>query len=89
MLLVPTPYLKPEFVYTVDGGIAYYPTDKAVSFNLRFYHSSLRDYIGRMAYSIARQLTLLLDHYVSDEVVTTQPTPMNGRIMAFRKRMAH
>ena len=46
VLLVPNTDLKPEYVYNIDGGIAYTPAGKNMHFNLRFYHTSLRDYIG-------------------------------------------
>ena len=87
MLLVPNPTLKPEFVYTLDGGIAYHPTDKAMTLNLRFYHSSLREYIGRMAYSISEDSSTHAASTImfSDEVVTTQANANigNGRIYGF------
>lgn len=74
MLLVPNPNLKPEYVYNIDGGIAYVPKDKSTRFNLRFYHSSLRDYIGRMAYTIASDRTTLAPSTVEfmEDIVTTQ-----------------
>lgn len=74
LLLVPNPSLKPEYVYTIDGGLAYLPKDKAVNFNVRFYHSTIRDYIGRMAYAIEHDFTTLANSTImfSDEVVLTQ-----------------
>ncbi len=74
MLLVPNPNLKPEYVYNVDGGITYVPIDQKMRFNLRFYHTSLRDYIGRMAYTIASDKTTLAPSTVEfmEDIVTTQ-----------------
>ena len=84
MLLVPNPDLKPEYVYNVDGGIAYLPSDKSLYFNLRFYHTSLQDYIGRMLYEVESDLTTLAPGTVefSDDIVTTQANTNigNGRI---------
>ena len=84
MLLVPNPDLKPEYVYNVDGGIAYTPREKTMYFNLRFYHSSLRDYIGRVAYEVARDQTTIAPGTVefSNDIVTTQANTNigNGRI---------
>jgi hemoglobin/transferrin/lactoferrin receptor protein len=51
-LLVPNPSLQPEFVYNIDGGISFVPKNNRLNLNLRFYNSSLRDYIGRMPYNI-------------------------------------
>ena len=51
-LLVPNPSLQPEFVYNIDGGISFVPENNRLNLNLRFYNSSLRDYIGRMPYNI-------------------------------------
>ena len=87
MLLVPNPDLAPEYVYTYDGGVSYHPIDKTVSFNLRFYNSLIRNYIGRMAYPIAEDNTTLAPATImfSDEIVTTQANANigNGRIYGF------
>ncbi|MEL0225517.1 MAG: TonB-dependent receptor, partial [Flavobacteriaceae bacterium] len=84
MLLVPNTDLKPEYVYNIDGGIAYTPAQKNMYFNLRFYHTSLRDYIGRMAYEVATDQTTLAPGTVefSNDIVTTQANTNigNGRI---------
>ncbi len=84
MLLVPNTDLKPEYVYNIDGGIAYTPAQKNMHFNLRFYHSSLRDYIGRMAYEVTADQTTLAPATVefSNDIVTTQANTNigNGRI---------
>ncbi len=84
MLLVPNPDLRPEYVYNIDGGIAYLPMDKSLYFNLRFYHTSLQDYIGRMLYEVESDLTTLAPGTVefSDDIVTTQANTNigNGRI---------
>ena len=84
VLLVPNTNLKPEYVYNVDGGIAYTPARKNMYFNLRFYHTSLRDYIGRMAYEVATDQTTLAPGTVefSNDIVTTQANTNigNGRI---------
>ena len=84
MLLVPNTDLKPEYVYNIDGGITYIPTQKNMHFNLRFYHTSLRDYIGRMAYEVTADQTTLAPATVefSNDVVTTQANTNigNGRI---------
>ncbi len=84
MLLVPNPNLNPEYVYNIDGGIAYLPLDKKVYFNLRFYHTSLQDYIGRMLYEVESDLTTLAPGTVefSNDIVTTQANTNigNGRI---------
>lgn len=84
MLLVPNPNLNPEYVYNIDGGIAYLPLDKKVYFNLRFYHTSLQDYIGRMLYEVELDLTTLAPGTVefSNDIVTTQANTNigNGRI---------
>ncbi len=53
LLLVPNPGLKPEYVYNIDAGIAYTSNNKKLHLNTRFYHSSLRNYIGRMNYNVA------------------------------------
>ncbi|MGB1449041.1 MAG: TonB-dependent receptor [Flavobacteriaceae bacterium] len=84
MLLVPNPNLKPEYVYNIDGGIAYVPKDKNMQFNLRLYHSSLQDYIGRIAYTITSDQTTLAPTTVEfmQDIVTTQANTNigNGRI---------
>ena len=84
MLLVPNTDLKPEYVYNIDGGITYIPTQKNMHFNLRFYHTSLRDYIGRMAYEVTADQTTLAPATVefSNDIVTTQANTNigNGRI---------
>lgn len=84
MLLVPNPDLEPEYVYNVDGGIAYLPIEKSLYFNLRFYHTSLQDYIGRMLYVVESDLTTLAPGTVEfrDDIVTTQANTNigNGRI---------
>lgn len=84
MLLVPNSDLKPEYVYNIDGGIAYTSAQKNMHFNLRFYHTSLRDYIGRMAYEVVADQTTLAPGTVefSNDIVTTQANTNigNGRI---------
>ena len=84
VLLVPNTDLKPEYVYNIDGGIAYTSAQKNMYFNLRFYHTSLRDYIGRMAYEVATDQTTLAPGTVefSNDIVTTQANTNigNGRI---------
>jgi hemoglobin/transferrin/lactoferrin receptor protein len=84
ILLVPNTDLKPEYVYNIDGGIAYIPTQKNMHFNLRFYHTSLRDYIGRMAYEVTADQTTLAPATVefSNDIVTTQANNNigNGRV---------
>jgi hemoglobin/transferrin/lactoferrin receptor protein len=72
-LLVPNPNLQPEFVYNIDGGISFVPKSNRLNLSLRFYNSSLRDYIGRMTYSISNDLSTLEANTVlyTDEVVTT------------------
>ena len=87
VLLVPNTELKPEYVYNIDGGISYAPTGKNKFFNLRFYHTSLRDYIGRMAYEIATDQTTLAPATVefNNDILTTQANTNigNGRIYGF------
>ena len=87
ILLVPNPTLKPEYVYNIDGGIAYTPAGKNKYFSLRFYHTSLRDYIGRMAYQVATDQTTLAPGTVAfnNDIVTTQANTNigNGRIYGF------
>ena len=87
VLLVPNTDLKPEYVYNIDGGIAYTPAGKNMHFNLRFYHTSLRDYIGRIAYEVATDRTTLAPGTImfSDDIVTTQANTNigNGRIYGF------
>ena len=84
LLLVPNTNLKPEYVYNLDGGIAYLPINRSHYFNLRFYHTSLRDYIGRMLYEVESDLTTLAPGTVAfnDDIVTTQANTNigNGRI---------
>jgi hemoglobin/transferrin/lactoferrin receptor protein len=84
VLLVPNSDLKPEYVYNIDGGIAYTSAQKNIHFNLRFYHTSLRDYIGRMAYEVVADQTTLAPGTVefNNDIVTTQANTNigNGRI---------
>ncbi len=73
ILLVPNPNLQPEFVYNVDGGVSFVPLNNRLKLNLRFYNSSLRDYIGRTAHSISSDLSTAEAETVlfTDEIVTT------------------
>ena len=72
-LLVPNPSLQPEFVYNIDGGISFVPENNRLNLNLRFYNSSLRDYIGRMPYNIRddRSTQAASTIIFTEEVVTT------------------
>lgn len=86
-LLVPNPNLQPEFVYNIDGGISFVPANNRLNLNLRFYNSSLRDYIGRMAYSIRSDLSTTEVETVvfTNEIVTTMANANigNARIYGF------
>ena len=72
-LLVPNPALKSEYVYSLEGGVAFTPPSKKLNLQLRFYNSSLQDYIARMPYSITADLTTDAPETVTynNEIVTT------------------
>ena len=81
VLIVPNTDLKPEYVYNLDGGIAYQSNSGNSSFSLRGYHSYLRDYIGRQAYSIMSDQTTLNPETIlfSREAVQTIANTNIGR----------
>ncbi|MGB2171178.1 MAG: TonB-dependent receptor plug domain-containing protein [Flavobacteriaceae bacterium] len=73
-LLVANTDLKPEYVYNFDAGVVYKPPNGPLFLSLRMYNSSLRNYIGRMVYSISSDQSTLNGSTViySDEILVTQ-----------------
>lgn len=53
LLLVPNPELKSEYVYSLEGGVSFIPPSKKMNLQIRFYNSTLIDYIGRMPYGVS------------------------------------
>ena len=51
-LSVPNPHLKSEYAYNAELGIVRFINDKKNSISLNFYHSWIRDYIGRASYEV-------------------------------------
>ncbi len=47
VLLVPNSLLKPEYANNIDLGVSFFTPNKKGAFALRFYNTSIRDYIGR------------------------------------------
>lgn len=74
MLLVPNPELKPEYVYSIDGGVRFIPYSKKINLNLRFYTTGIKDYIGRMIHNLASEVSASDVNAImfSEEMVLTQ-----------------